>query len=96
MSYFFQDSYITAFHKLGDNIPLDKLEDIIRNFVPSRPIALIIPSLFSELSGPALPNIIDKLKNADYIHRIIVSLDGANKEEFEHAKKFFSILSQQL
>lgn len=64
--------------------------------MPSRPIALIIPSLFSELSGPALPNIIDKLKHADYIHWIIVSLDGANQEEFEHAKKFFSILPQQL
>jgi len=96
MSDFFQDSHITAFHRLGNNMELEKLENILRNFVPSRPVALIIPSLYSELSGPALPNILDKLKEADYIHRVVVSLDRANKEEFEYAKKFFSVLPQQL
>ncbi len=96
MSDYFQDSHITAFHKLGENMPLENLEDILRNYVPRRPIALVIPSLLSELSGPALPNILEKLKNADYVHRIVVSLDRANKDEFNYAKKFFSILPQQL
>lgn len=96
MSDFFQDSHITAFHKLGKNMALQQLEDIIRNFAPNRPIALVIPSLYSELSGPALPNIIERLKEADYIQRIVVSLDRANKKEFEHAKDFFSKLPQKL
>jgi glucosyl-3-phosphoglycerate synthase len=77
-------------------MPLEKLEETIRNFVPNRPIALIIPSLYSELSGEALPNILNKLKDVDYIQRIVISLDGANKKEFEHAKDFFSILPQKL
>jgi glucosyl-3-phosphoglycerate synthase len=96
MSDFFQDSHITAFHKLGNNMSLEKLEDIIRNFVPNRPLALVIPSLYSELSGEALPGILNKLKDVDYIQRVVVSLDGANKKEFEHAKKFFSILPHKL
>ena len=96
MSDFFQDSHITAFHKLGNNMPLEKLEDIIRNFVPTRPMALIIPSLYSDLSGEALPNILTKIKDVDYIHRIVISLDRANKEEFEHAKIFFSMLTQKV
>ena len=96
MSDFFQDSHITAFHKLGNNMPLEKLEDIIRNFVPNRPMALIIPSLYSELSGEALPNILNKIKDVDYIQRIVISLDRANKEEFEHAKKFFNVLTQKV
>jgi glucosyl-3-phosphoglycerate synthase len=96
MSDFFQDSHLTAFHKLGNNMPLEKLEDSIRNFAPRRPIALVIPSLYSELSGEALPNILDKLKEVDYVQRIVISLDGANKKEFEHAKKFFGRMPQKL
>jgi glucosyl-3-phosphoglycerate synthase len=96
MSDFFQDNHITTFHSLGNNMPLEKLEDIIRNFVPNRPIALIIPSLYSELSGGALPNILNKLKDVDYIQRIVISLDGANKKEFDHAKQFFGIMPQNL
>ncbi len=96
MSDFFQDSHISAFHKLGNNMSIEQLEDIIRNFAPRRPIALVIPSLYSELSGEALPNILDKLKEVDYIQRIVVSLDRANKKEFEYAKKFFSRMPQKL
>ena len=96
MSDFFQDSHITAFHKLGKNMSLTQLEDIIRTFSPHRPIALVIPSLYSELSGPALSNILKKLKDVDYIQRVVVSLDRASKKEFEHAKEFFSILPHKL
>ena len=84
MSDFFQDSHITAFHKLGKNMTLEMLEEIIRTFVPQRPIALVIPSLYSELSGEALPDILEKLKKVDYIQRIVVSLDRANKKEPPH------------
>jgi glucosyl-3-phosphoglycerate synthase len=96
MSDFLQDSHITTFHSLGNFMTLDKLEDILRTFTPSRPIALIIPSLYSELAGKALPNIIEELMGADYIKRIIVSLDRATKDEFEHAKKVLNKLPQDL
>jgi glucosyl-3-phosphoglycerate synthase len=96
MSDFFQDRHITAFHKLGKNMSLEKLEEILRNFVPQRPIALVIPSLYSELSGEALPDILEKLKKVDYIQRMVVSLDKADKKEFEHAKEFFGQLPQNL
>jgi hypothetical protein len=76
MSDFFQDSHITAFHKLGNNMTLEQLEDIIRTFSPQRPIALVIPSLYSELSGPALPNILKKLRDVDYVQRVVVSFCG--------------------
>ena len=96
MSDFLQDSHITTFHSLGKQINLEKLENILRMFSPSRPIALIIPSLYSELEGEALPRIIEQLKEADYIKRIIVSLDRASQDEFRHAKEFFSSLPQDL
>ncbi len=96
MSDFFQDNHIATFHKLGDNYRLDHLENVIRNFSENRPVALVIPSLYSELSGPALPRIVEKLKGADYIKRIVVSMDKANRKEFEHAREFFSVLPQEL
>ncbi len=96
MSDFFQDSHITTFHSLGNMMTLDKLENDIRNFTPTRPIALLIPSLFAEIKGPALPRIIEELKKADYIKRIIVSLDQANRDQFNQTKEFFSVLPQDL
>jgi glucosyl-3-phosphoglycerate synthase len=96
MTDFYQDSHITTFHVLGNSMPLEGLEDIIRNFTPNRPIALIIPSLFSELEGEALPKIVEALKQADYIQRIIISMDKATEDEFKFAQQFFSILPQNL
>jgi len=96
MSDFFQDNHITTFHSLGNKMSLEKLEADIRKFTPRRPVALIIPSLFSELEGTALPAIIEDLKSADYIKRIVVSLDKANRDEFNYAKEFFSQLPQDL
>lgn len=96
MSDFFQDSHITTFHKLADLMTLEKLEEDIRTFTPNRPVALLIPSLYSELEGKALPGIIKQLKQADYIKRIVVSLDRANRDEFMHAKHFFSALPQNI
>jgi glucosyl-3-phosphoglycerate synthase len=96
MSDFLQDNHITTFHSLGSMMSLEKLEADLRKFTPGRPIALLIPSLFSELEGEALPAILEELKSADYIKRIVVSLDRANRDEFNHAKKFFRQLPQNL
>jgi glucosyl-3-phosphoglycerate synthase len=94
MGDFYQDVHITTFHSLGSLMKLDKIESIIRQYTPNRPIALIIPSLFSELQGEALPKIVEELKDSDYIKRIVVTLDKATKKEFEFAKQFFSGLPQ--
>jgi glucosyl-3-phosphoglycerate synthase len=96
MSDFFQDNHITTFHSLGNMMSLEKLEADLRKFTPRRPIALLIPSLFSELEGDALPYIIEELKSADYVKRIVVSLDRANRDEFIFAKKFFRQLPQDI
>ena len=59
-------------------------------------MGLILPSLFSELEGPALPKILDDLKHADYLSHIIVGLDRANQEQFGYAREFFSVLPQRV
>jgi len=96
MSDFLQDSHITSFHSLGTMMNLEELENQLRNFAPGRPVALVIPSLYSELQGQALPEIVEKLKGADYVKRIIISLDRASEKEFKHTKEFFGSLPQEL
>lgn len=93
MGDFFQNGVITTIHKIKTR-PIEELERELKQFSRKRPLALVLPSLYSELEGDALPNIIEELRKVDYIQEIVVGLDRANKEEFEHAKKFFSRLPQ--
>jgi len=88
-----QNGVITTLHKLADR-PLEDLEKDLIEFSSARPMTLVLPSLFSELEGPALKNIVDILKDIPYLNNIVIGLDQANKEEFEHAKEFFSVLPQ--
>jgi glucosyl-3-phosphoglycerate synthase len=95
MADFFQNGTITTLHRLTDRC-LDELEAELREIAKRKPMALILPSLFSELEGPAMPGIIEELKKADYISDIVIGLDKATKEQFEYAKKFFEPLPQNV
>ncbi len=92
---FFQNGAITTLHKLCDR-PIEAMEDELSSFSLERPMALILPSLYSELQGQALPRIVEELRQASYIGDIIVGLDQADERQFEHAKAFFSTLPQRL
>jgi len=93
MSDFFQNGSITTLHNLR-HLPIDELEYKIMDYAPVRPVALVLPSLYSELKGPALPKILSELKNVPYLSEIVIGLDRASKEEFDHAVQFFDMLPQ--
>ena len=95
MADFFQGGFITTLHKLTDH-PLEKLERELRDYAVRRPMGLILPSLFSELEGPALSRILQDLQHADYLSHIIVGLDRADEQEFKNAREFFSMLTQRV
>jgi glucosyl-3-phosphoglycerate synthase len=95
MSDFFQNGVITTLHKLRQR-PIAELEAELLRFSRVRPMALILPSLYSELQGPALPNIIRQLREVNYISDIIVGLDQATESQFQHARDFFSALPQRV
>jgi glucosyl-3-phosphoglycerate synthase len=62
----------------------------------TRPVALVLPSLFSELRGKALPGIVRELKKVTYLQQVVVTLGGATRQsEFREARKFFSTLPQE-
>lgn len=90
---FAQEGMITTIHDLKQR-HLHEYEQELREFTKSKPVTLILPSLYSELEHPALTQIVEELKGADYIQQIIIGLDQANAEQFAHAREFFSVLPQ--
>ena len=72
----------------------DDLDADLVKWGKSRPMSLIIPSLFSELGGPALSHIVDELAQVPFLDQIIIGLDRANEDEFHEAREFFSRLPQ--
>jgi glucosyl-3-phosphoglycerate synthase len=93
MSDFMQNGVITTLHRLGER-PLETLEAELVEFGRSRPMTLVLPSLYSELEGPALPRIVDALAEVPYLEEIVIGLDQADAAQFEQAKDFFDRLPQ--
>lgn len=94
MSDFYQTGVVSTFHRLG-KINLEKIEAELAWYSRERPIALVLPSLYSEIEGEALKGIIKHLKDVKYIEEIVVTLGPSTKEEFKKARKFFSALPQK-
>jgi len=93
MADFHQNGNIAQFHNLRSR-PIEELEYELEAFADSRKITLILPSLFSELEGPALEGILETLAQARYIHRVIIGLDRADEAEYRRARDFFARLPQ--
>ena len=70
------------------------MEHTVSTFAQFRKITLILPSLYSELEAPALDHIVQELSKVPYLHRIIIGLDRADRDQFAHAVKYFSRLPQ--
>ncbi len=93
MGDFKQNGVIATLHNLSTR-SVGELEADLREFTRRRPLALVLPSLFSELEGPALKGIIQELKKADYVSEVVIGLDRANEEQFRYACQYFSELPQ--
>lgn len=93
MADFHQNGIVTTLHNLSDR-SIEELEYDLEHFSRFRPLGLILPSLFSELQGEALPAIIQELKEVPYLSEIIIGLDRADRDQYFHACEFFSELPQ--
>ena len=93
MSDFFQNGMVTTLHNISKR-PLEDLESELMGFRDSRPMGLVLPSLYSELQGNALENIVDELCHVPYLEQIVIGLDRADKDQYIHALKYFERLPQ--
>lgn len=93
MADFYQNGIITTLHNLTDR-PLEAMEKELMSFSRVRPMSLVLPSLYSELQGPALEHIISEITQVPYLNEIVIGLDQASESEYRHAREFFGQLPQ--
>ena len=93
MGDFAQNSPIPTLHNFNTK-SLEEMEADLKLFSGYRPMELILPSLFSELSGEALPKIVQEISQVNYLNHIVIGLDKANRAEFEQAYHFFKQMRQ--
>ena len=93
MGDFYQNGVITTLHNLSNRSEAQREEQLMR-FKESRPMSLVLPSLYSELATDALANIVNELTTVPYLDQIVIGLDRASQSEYEHALQYFSKLPQ--
>ncbi|MDG1475471.1 MAG: glycosyl transferase, partial [Porticoccaceae bacterium] len=70
MGDFHQNGIITTLHNLGKR-SLSEMERELLGFSSVRPLGLILPSLYSELEGQAMPKIVSELQQVPYLNQIV-------------------------
>jgi glucosyl-3-phosphoglycerate synthase len=89
MSDFHQTGVITTLHRLAEP-DLARLERELVRYSEERPVALVLPSLYSEIHGPALKRIVEELSRVPYLRQCVVSLSGeADRANFQEMREIF-------
>jgi len=91
----FQHGAVTTLHNITHR-SVEEIELELEAFSAARPMALILPSLYSELEQPALHHIVDELKKVKYLDTITIGLDRATETQYRHALSFFGQLPQKV
>lgn len=95
MSDFYQSGIITTLHQLGQPA-LDRLEAELHAFSKVRPVALVLPALYSEFEGPAMSGIVRELSKVRYLNEIVLTLDQASESQLEQVREFMSPVSTEV
>ena len=91
MGEFSQNGVVANLHDFSTRTT-DQIEKDLEKFSKTRPMELILPCLYSELEGDALPKIVNEISKTKYLNHIIIGLDKANKLQAKKAWKFFKKL----
>ncbi|MCK9201447.1 MAG: glycosyl transferase [Gallionella sp.] len=95
MTDFYQTGIITTLHQLGQPT-LERLESELLGFSKTRPIALVLPALYSEFEGPAMPGIVRELSKVKYLNEIVLTLDQATEDDFRRVREFMSPIQTEV
>ena len=94
MSDFHQRGPITTLPRLTASDDQRRERDLVA-FARSRPLILIVPSLISELDEPALAGMIPEIREAPYIHTVVISLDRADEQGYRRALDYFRAIGHR-
>ncbi len=88
MGDFSQNGIVSTLHDFKTK-STDEIEKELLEFSKERKMELILPCLYSELEGEALPKIVSEISKTKYLNHIIIGLDKANETQAKDAWKFF-------
>ena len=74
MGDFSQNGIISTLHDFKTK-STDEIEKELLEFSKERKMELILPCLYSELEGEALPKIVSEISKTKYLNHIIIGLD---------------------
>ena len=95
MSDFYQTGVVTTLHRLvGDGY--ERLERELCSFAEQRPVALVLPALYSEFEAPALAKILEDLSHVQYLRQIVFTIAGADETQYRRAREMAAILPQEV
>tara|TARA_B110000014_G_C20117788_1_gene590950 strand:+ start:117 stop:1343 length:1227 start_codon:yes stop_codon:yes gene_type:complete len=94
VSDFYQHRLVTTLHQLADPSFNDQQEQL-KKYSKDKPITLVMPALYSEVEGPALPGILEHLEKVEFINEVVISMNRMDSDQFKKAKDFFSRLPQK-
>ena len=96
MGSFYQNGIVANLHDFSYGTSSEanykKLENDLMKFSKNNPMELILPCLFSEISGKALPKIVSEINKTKFLNHIVIGLDRANKNQYTEASNFFKNL----
>jgi len=95
VSDFYQTGVVATLHRLG-RTNRQKIETELEAFGRQRPIALVLPALYSEFESGVLHGIIEQLTKAHYLRQIVLTLGGADAEQFARARDYLAKLPQEV
>jgi len=82
MSDFYQTGVISTLHRFPGT-KLEKMEGDLKRFQRQQPLTLLLPSLWLEFEGPAMPKITEELRHVRYLRQIVLVLDRADDLQFK-------------
>ncbi len=88
MGDFSQNGIVSTLHDFGTKSTTE-IEKNLLSFSKERKMELILPCLYSELEGAALPNIVSQISKTKYLNHVIIGLDKASESQAKKAWKFF-------
>jgi len=89
MADFHQGGVIATLHRLG-RPNVERLEAELLRHSRTRPVALVLPCMISELHGPGLKGIVDSLRGVRYLRQIVVSISGTDERAgYEEMRSMF-------
>ncbi|MBI2412811.1 MAG: glycosyl transferase [Deltaproteobacteria bacterium] len=95
MADFYQAGAITTLHRIG-RPKSEKLLAELELYSNVRPLALVLPALYSDVMGEAMKGICAELKTARFVKEIVLALGPATDHEFRTVRDFLTMLPQKV